>query len=154
MRKRFALLAALACATAQAQPITLPDNYWLNVGGASWHDRPGFNNTNPALAFEARWDNTRAMGAGLALNSQRRWSPFLYGKYQPWAVPTPLGAVRLGGMVGATGNYALRNGAEIPLAALAADLPGRERTWSLNVVPRVRGLTSATAVTVYLLVRL
>ena len=151
-------LLAWACAAPSNAALSLPEakpmSYWLNLGGSTWHSQAGMNAHNPAFGIEARMAVDRAIGLGVAYNSEQRWSPYLYEKQLPWSVRSPMGTVQLGGLYGLTGNYSANKGLPIPLVAAAAQVPLRDLIWSAIYIPRLGNLNRVDAVTVYLLVKL
>jgi hypothetical protein len=159
MRKHMracALLLACLARTAHAEGFTapLPSTFWLNLGGITAHSEPGYSGQNPALGIEARWSTTWAAGAGVALNSERRWSQYLVGKFTPWRTGTPAGPVDMGALAGLANHYARNDGNPIGVAAFLAELPTPALRWSLMYVPKVRGLTASAALTLSVSVRL
>lgn len=140
------LLVALACLPAcHAQ--SLPDSYWLNLGGISAHAQRGMNNVNPALAIEGRWSDELAATAGVLRNSQRRNSQFAAVLYTPWRIDTSMGPVHTGALVGAINGYAVRNGGVIPAGGLLAEWRRNQVDLSLVFVPHVSALRSSAVLT-------
>ena len=93
-----ALLAATVCVPAYAGEV------WMSSGGVSYHtDRSkGYNERNPGVGLEYRWDTTHSLGAGAYLNSNRNISTLAV---YTW---TPLGndVVRFGLLGGLAAGYA------------------------------------------------
>lgn len=137
----FAWLALLLTANQRCRADDLaPSQWWVNTGGMSWHDKPGFNGHNPGLALEARWNAVWGLTAGrIARNSEGTPSRFIAGIYTPWRHELPwVGPVHTGALAGLTDGYRLNDGGVIPLAGLVA-----ERRWSLVTVSLV-GLPKVT----------
>lgn len=122
----FGLLAALlqAYQHARAEPAfyTETPTTWLNTGGISLHERPGFHGINPGLGIELRWSADLAGTAGVLINSEGRQSRYLAAIYTPWHPTLPaLGTVHVGAMAGAVDGYSLNQGRPLPLLSAVVD---------------------------------
>ncbi len=96
-------LAAYAPVSAQEANATEPHAVWLDTGFATYHfesDRK-LNGRNPGVGLEYRFTDTMAATVGRFYNSDRKYSRYGGLYYQPWT----LGAVKLGGVVGAFDGY-------------------------------------------------
>ena len=77
MIRFFLCICFLICQTASAQT-------WLHVGGLSWHDQPGFNNSNPGIGLERLVTNKWSVALGTYQNSDYQTSLYATGKYHWW----------------------------------------------------------------------
>lgn len=134
----FLVLATARQCHAQA---AAPTELWLNTGGISWHAEPGFNEHNPALALEARWNEVWGLTAGrIARNSEGTPSRFAAVIFTPWAFDVPLlGKVHTGALGGGVDGYSGNGGELMAMAGLVA-----ERRWSRFSLALV-GFPKATA---------
>lgn len=144
----FALLAAILLLARECRgQVADPASWWLNVGGVSQHEQPGYNERNPGLALEARWSDTWAATLGQMRNSEGRTSSLAAALYTPAHVDVPvLGRVHVGGIVGMADGYSRNGGQPIPVAGLLADRRWDRIAVAVVALPRIDQQASAAVV--------
>ena len=73
-------------------------NTYLQINGASVHDRPGYNGLNYGAGIERALTQDWTVAAGWYYNSERRGSGYAYGRYSfykksDWDIGIGIGAV-------------------------------------------------------------
>jgi len=91
MKALLALVLALNLSLAQAQT-------WLQINGASLHDRSGYNEFNYGAGLEQGINDRWSVAGGWYRNSNYRGSVYAYGRYafykkDSWDIGVAVGAV-------------------------------------------------------------
>jgi len=91
MKILFALITALVATTALGET-------YIQINGASLHDRPGYNQFNYGVGIEQTVTENWNVTAGWYRNSEYRGSAYAYGRYSiyrngPWDLGIGVGAV-------------------------------------------------------------
>jgi hypothetical protein len=84
------------CLLLSAQ-ISMAETY-LQINGASWHDRPGYNSVNYGLGIEHELSEHWSVAGGWYRNSEYLGSTYAYGRYafykqDQWNLGIAVGAV-------------------------------------------------------------
>ena len=91
MRILFVILSILCLNTAYAET-------YLQINGASLHDKPGYNQFNYGLGIEQTVSENWNVAVGWYRNSEYRGSAYAYGRYAiykngPWDIGVGVGGV-------------------------------------------------------------
>jgi hypothetical protein len=91
MKFLFAILCIIMCNVVSAET-------YIQVNGASIHDRPGFNGFNYGAGIEHAVTDRWAVAGGWYRNSDYRGSTYAYGRYAfykkgAWDIGVAVGAV-------------------------------------------------------------
>ncbi len=133
------------CLPAHAQIDETPSlrpAWYVAVQAYSFHEhttQEDLRNDTPGIGMLRR-DGNWLLGAGAFRNSIGNWAGYGYGGYQ-W----PLGAIRVGGIAGATHRYNYNNGGIVPMAAAVVSVPLSDK-WEIELIgiPRVKDYTYTT----------
>lgn len=122
---------------------------WLNLGGASWHDRGHYNDSNPGAGLELRTSDSWGFAAGFYRNSDRHTSRYVFVDVTPLNV----GPVYLGGIAGLVNGYSTHHGHALLMALPTAELRLSRVAMQLAFVPHTQHYKNANTVALTLKVR-